>query len=51
MKEFTKLMDELEELDDIRVYDAAHADDEPYLPADEAFKIIEASRQKAALLL
>jgi hypothetical protein len=46
MQEFEKIMEELEELDDIRLYDEAHSDDEPSIPIDEAFKIIEANRQK-----
>ncbi len=46
MQEFKEIMDELEELDDIRLYDEAHADDGPSIPVDEAFKIIEANRLK-----
>ena len=46
IQEFKEIMDELEELDDIRLYDEAHADDEPSIPVDEAFKIIEANRLK-----
>ena len=46
LQEFKTIMNELEELDDIRLYDAAHADDEPAVPADEAFRIIEANRQR-----
>ena len=46
MQEFQKIMEELEELDDIRLYDEAHADDEPSIPVDEAFRIVEANRQK-----
>lgn len=46
IKEFNSIMEELEELDDIRVFDAAVADKEPSIPIDEAFKIVEAKRQK-----
>jgi len=46
MQEFKKIMEDLEELDDIRLYDEAHSDNEPSIPIDEAFKIIEANRQK-----
>ena len=46
MHEFKKIMEDLEELDDIRLYEEAHSDDEPSIPIDEAFKIIEANRQK-----
>jgi hypothetical protein len=45
IEEFQKLMDELDELDDIRLYDQAKAADEPSFPIDEAFKMIEAERQ------
>jgi hypothetical protein len=46
MQDFKKIMEDLEELDDIRLYDEAHTDNEPSIPIDEAFKIIEANRQK-----
>jgi hypothetical protein len=36
----------LEELEDIRLYDEAKASDEPSIPIDEAFKMIEANRKK-----
>jgi hypothetical protein len=42
--EFKTLMDELEDLEDIRLYDEAKASGEPSIPIDEAFKIIEAKR-------
>ena len=37
-------MEDLEELDDIRLYDQAKADNEPSIPADEAFRMIESKR-------
>jgi hypothetical protein len=46
MKEFKTLMEELEELNDIRLYDEAKAANEPSIPIDEAFKRIEAKRKK-----
>jgi PHD/YefM family antitoxin component YafN of YafNO toxin-antitoxin module len=46
MKEYKKIMDELEELEDIRLYDEAMADKEPSIPIDKAFKLIEAKRRK-----
>ena len=46
MKEFKSIMEELEELEDIRLYDEAKASNEPSIPIDEAFKMIEAKRQK-----
>jgi hypothetical protein len=44
IKEFKTIMEELEELEDVRLYDEAKASDEPSLPIDEAFKIIESNR-------
>ncbi|WP_250630052.1 hypothetical protein [Rhodoflexus caldus] len=46
MKDFEAIMEELEELEDIRLYDEAKQSDEPSIPIDEAFKIIEANRNK-----
>ncbi len=45
MKEFKTLLEELEELEDIKLYDEAKASHEPSLPIDEAFKMIEAGRK------
>jgi hypothetical protein len=45
MKEFRHILDELEELQDIRLYDKSKASKEPSIPIDEAFKIIEAKRK------
>ena len=45
MKEFKTIMEELEELEDVRLYDAAKATNEPSIPIDEAFKLIEAKRK------
>ena len=44
MNNFRAIMEELEELEDIKQYDEAMKDKDPGLPIDEAFKIIEASR-------
>jgi hypothetical protein len=46
MQEFKKIMEDLEELEDIRLYDEAHSDNAPSIPIDEAFRIVEANRQK-----
>jgi hypothetical protein len=46
IKEFNTLMEELEDLDDIRLYDQAKAAKESSIPIDEAFKKIEAKRKK-----
>lgn len=44
MKEFETILEELEDLEDIRLYDQSKADNEPSVPIDEAFKLIEAKR-------
>lgn len=43
-KEFQTIIDELEELDDIRLYDEAKESDEPSIGIDDAFAMIEAKR-------
>jgi PHD/YefM family antitoxin component YafN of YafNO toxin-antitoxin module len=45
MKDFKAIMEELEELEDIKLYDEAKKANEPSVPIDEAFKIIEAKRK------
>jgi len=45
LKDFKAIMDELEELEDIRLYDEAKNEDEPSMPIDEAFEMIERSRK------
>lgn len=45
--EFDTLMEELEELEDIRLYDEAKKNDTgERIPMEEAFKMIEANRKK-----
>ena len=45
LKDFKAIMEELEELEDIRLYDDAKAASEPSIPIDQAFKMIEAKRK------
>ena len=45
MKEFEAIMDELDELEDIRLYDKAKQSHEPSYAVDEAFQMIEAKRK------
>ena len=45
IQEFENMLEELEELEDIRSYDDAKTDKDPSIPIDEAFKMIEALRQ------
>ena len=46
INEFNNLMEELEELEDIKLYDEAQKSQEPSIPIDEAFKIIETKCKK-----
>lgn len=46
IKEYNLLLEELEELEDIKLYDAAKAKNEPSIPINEAFKLIEVKRKK-----
>lgn len=45
LEEFKSIIEELKELEDIRLYDEAKTSDEPSIPIDEAFTIIEAQRK------
>ncbi len=44
IREYKSILKELEELEDIRLYDDAKGDKRPSVPIDEAFKMIEAKR-------
>ncbi len=46
IEEYKIILDELEEIEDIRLYDEAKASDEPSIPIDDAFELIEANRKK-----
>ena len=41
IKNYNKIIEELEELEDIKLYDVAKASNEESLPIDEAFELIE----------
>jgi hypothetical protein len=43
------ILDELEELEDIRLYDESKNDNEPAIAASEALQVIEAERKKLGL--
>jgi hypothetical protein len=45
MKDFKAILEELEELEDIKLYDEAKKSKEPSFPIDDAFKMIEAKRK------
>ncbi len=40
-----QIIEFLEDLEDVRLYDEAMADDEPSIPADKAFKILDRLRK------
>ena len=46
MKEFKTLLEELEELEDISLYDESKNDNEPAIAKNKAMAIIEAERKK-----
>lgn len=46
MKEFNLLLEELEELEDIRLYDESKNDNEPAIAKNKAMAMIEAERKK-----
>ena len=46
IKNFKSIMDALDELEDIRLYDASKKSNELSTPIDEAFRIIETKRNK-----
>lgn len=48
IKKYNKLIEKLEDLEDVRLYDEAKMDDDGYrISIDEAFKIIEEKRKSA----
>jgi len=46
IKEYSKLLEELEDAEDIRIYKQGKADKSPAIPIDEAFKMLEAKRKR-----
>jgi hypothetical protein len=46
IKEYKSIVEELEELEDIKLYDEAKAANDPSYPIDVAFKMVEAKRKK-----
>jgi len=45
IEKYIKIMEELEELEDIRLYDAAKKRPQEFIDADQAFKEIEEARK------
>ena len=48
IEEYRKMIEDLEELEDIRLYDTAKSSDSVPMLAEEAFKLVEARRKKKA---
>ena len=46
IKEYNKMLDELEELEDIKLYDAAKKGEQEFVDAEQAFKEIEKKREQ-----
>jgi len=46
IKDYQKLLEELEELEDIKAYDKATNRKQEFIPLDKALKQIEATRKK-----
>ncbi len=46
IKDYQKLLDELEELEDIKAYDNATKHKQEFIPLDKALKEIEATRKQ-----
>lgn len=46
MKDFKAIMEELEELEDIKLYDKAKEGKQEFIDAEQGFKEIEESRKK-----
>lgn len=46
IKEYKKMMEDLEELEDIKLYDAAKTGELEFIDAEQAFKEIEETREK-----
>ncbi len=46
IKEYNKMVDELEELEDIKLYDAAKKGEQEFMDAEQAFKEIEEKREQ-----
>ena len=46
IREYNKMVDDLEELEDIKLYDAAKKGKQEFVDAEQAFKEIEEARRK-----
>lgn len=46
MNEFNTIIEQLEELEDIKLYDTSKRDNKPAIPREIAMKVLEAERKK-----
>lgn len=46
IKEYNKMVDDLEELEEIRLYDAAKKGEQEFINAEQAFREIEEKRER-----
>ncbi|MBK8683163.1 MAG: hypothetical protein IPN31_14905 [Bacteroidetes bacterium] len=46
LNDFKAILEELEELEDIKLYDESKESNEPSIPIEDAFKIIEEKRKE-----
>lgn len=46
INDFKAILEELEELEDIKLYDESKESNEPSIPIEDAFKIIEEKRKE-----
>lgn len=46
IKDYNKMLDDLEELEDIKLYDKAKQGNQEFIDAEQAFEEIEESRKK-----
>jgi hypothetical protein len=51
IEDFKAIMEKLEELEDIELYDKAKKEDDPSIPIEDAFKIIEATRAASCVIM
>ena len=45
MKEYKRILEELENWEDVKLYDEAKKSNEPSIPIDKAFEMIESKRK------
>lgn len=46
IKEYKRILEELEDAEDIKLYNEVKEANEPYMPIDKAFEMIDAKRKR-----